>query len=147
MVHTRQTLIRRPTLFGLRAGLTQRDVCLGGAYMRPSSNVVTHPFATDSKFRKRRLQKTDHRLHVTHRKVCMFKPDSHGKPPMRPAPVSRRPFKNHGGRPNNNTNHPCSEAAILTRFSCPGTKGFHCPAPSRAAQFSFSVGSHQFKDF
>src|ERR1700682_1616069 len=106
MVHARQPLIRRPTLFGLSAGLTQRDVCLIGAYMRPSSTVVTHPFATDSKFRKRRLQKTDHRLHVTHRKVCMFKPDSHCEPPMRPAPVSRRPFKNHGGHFQNKTNQP-----------------------------------------
>src|SRR5579864_8028838 len=83
MVHAGQPLIRRPTLLGLCVGLTQRDVGLIGAYMRPSSAVVTRPFATHSKFRKRRLQKTDHRLHVTHAKVCMFKPDSHGTPPMR----------------------------------------------------------------
>jgi hypothetical protein len=45
--------------------------------MRPSSAVVTHPSSRTQKLRKRRLQKADHRLHVTHANICMFKPERH----------------------------------------------------------------------
>ncbi len=75
--HARQPLIRCPTLRGLHAGLTQGNLGLIRAYVRPSCAAIAFPFATHSEFGKRRLQKTDHRLHVTHTKVCMFKSDSH----------------------------------------------------------------------
>jgi hypothetical protein len=66
-----------------------------------------------SKFRKRRLQKTGHRLHVTHAKVCMFKPDSIADLRCGLTSLSRRPFKNrHGGHPKNNTYLPRSDATI-----------------------------------
>jgi len=107
--------IKRGNRAGLQAGLTQGNVGLIGAYVHPSCAIIACPFATHSKFRKRSLQKTHHHFHVTHTKVCMFKPDSHCAPPMRPHSRSADLSRNrHRGHAKNSTSPPCSEA-VLTR--------------------------------
>src|ERR1035441_3151797 len=88
MVHARQPLIRRPVLRGLQPRLTQGNIGLVGAYVHPPRAVVTCAFAAHSKFRKRRLQETDHARDVAHAEVRMFQPDSHCTPPMRPGNLS-----------------------------------------------------------
>src|ERR1700674_2089426 len=105
MLHTRQTLIRRPTLSGPPAGRLEPIVYRRYSSLRHGLEIQETPSAKNGSSPPCHAQKG---LHVQ------------AGQPLRTSDaacaVSRRPFKNHGEHPNNNTNHPCSEAAILTLF-------------------------------
>src|SRR5229473_331710 len=68
--------VRYPMSLGICFRWIQNNVGVIGTHVNPSY-AMTYAFATYPKFRKRRLQETDHPFGVTYIKVCMFKPNSH----------------------------------------------------------------------